>query len=49
MKKYYEAPTLDLLALLTGDVVTLSLGIASEDSGNDDNPLGERMQSWRYE
>ena len=49
MKKYYEAPTLDLLALLTGDVVTLSIGIASEDDGKDDNLLGERTQSWRYQ
>ena len=49
MKKYYEAPELDVLALRPSDVVTLSLGISSEDDGNVDNLSGERSQAWRYE
>ena len=49
MKKYYETPKLELLALLTGDVVTLSIVTAEENGGEADNEAGERSQAWRYE
>ena len=48
MKKIYENPYLDIVHLLTSDVVTLSLGTASEDMGVDDEN-GERTQPWRFE
>ena len=48
MKKNYENPLLDILHPMTCDIVTLSVGIASENMG-DDNENGERAQAWRYE
>ena len=50
MKKYYEAPELELFALLTGDIVTLSVGISSEDGDINGNYKSneEPTEAWRY-
>ena len=50
MKKYYNSPELELLAMLTGDIVTLSIGEASEDGDINGNytPNEEPTEAWRY-
>ena len=50
MKKYYETPELELLALLSADIVTLSVGDSSEN-GDINGSMGageEPTEAWRY-
>ena len=50
MKKYYESPELELMHMLSADIVTLSVG-ASSENGDINGGIGvgdEPTEAWRY-
>ena len=49
MKKTYKAPELDVMLVLTRDVITLSIVNPLDERWGVDNENGERVQAWQYE